>query len=89
MQVRIDIPSDLHNALQSSWGDVSTAAKEALAIESYRTGRISLGMMAEFLGMGVLEADEWLARRAVPIPITEEDFEADRRDLASIFPEMR
>lgn len=75
--------------LQAQWGDLSVAAKEALAIESYRTGRISLGVLAEMLDMGVIEADAWLAQRGVPLDYTPDDLAADRDDLAALFPEMR
>lgn len=89
MQIEIDISKDLADALRGEWGDLSLAAREALAIESYRRGKISLGMLAEMLGLGVIEADEWLARHNVPLNYSPEDLDADRRDLASLFPEMR
>ncbi len=88
MQIDLDIPTKLENALREEWGDLSLAAKEALAIESYRTGRISIGFLAEMLGMGVIEADEWLAKRGVPLNCSQDDLEADRRDLSALFPEI-
>lgn len=89
MKLEIEIPDELQRALAAEWGDLPSAAREALAIESYRTGRLSLGMLAEMLGMGmgVLAADAWLAQRGVPLNYTAEDLEADRRDLAELFPE--
>jgi predicted HTH domain antitoxin len=89
MQVEIDIPTNVERALRDEWGDLARAAKEALAIESYRTGRISLGLLAEMLNMGTIEADAWLAERGVPLPYTLQDLDADRRDLADLFPELR
>lgn len=89
MHLKIDIPKRLEGVLQAQWGDLSVAAKEALAIESYRTGRISLGVLAEMLDMGVIEADAWLAHRGVPLDYTPDDLAADRDDLAALFPEMR
>jgi predicted HTH domain antitoxin len=89
MHFDIRIPDEVVDALQAGWGDLPRAAKEALAIESYRTGRISLGVLAEMLEMGVIEADAWLANRGVPMNYSEQDLESDRRDLATLFPEMR
>lgn len=89
MHLNIEIPAHVEALLQKEWGDLSRAAQEALAIESYRTGKISLGVLAEMLGMGVIQADDWLAHRNVPLQVTTEDLEADRRDLAESFPEIR
>ncbi len=89
MQLRIDIPEKLESALSREWGDLSAAAMEALAIESYRTGKISIGFLAEMLGIGVIEAEAWLAKRGVPLNYTMADLEADRADLARLFPEAR
>lgn len=88
MSVHFDIPEGLECALRDAWGDLSTAAKEALAIESYRTGKISVGFLAEMLGMAVIEAEDWLAQRDIPLICTETDLEADRRDLGALFPEL-
>lgn len=87
VHLKIDIPEKLETALTREWGDLSVAAKEALAIESYRTGKISVGFLAEMLGMGVIAAEDWLAKRGVPLNYTVADLEADRADLARLFPE--
>ncbi|TWT41976.1 hypothetical protein RAS1_31020 [Phycisphaerae bacterium RAS1] len=87
MSIKVDIPARVESILRAEWGDLSQAAKEALAIESYRAGKISIGFLAEMLAMGVIEADAWLARRGVPLNYSAEDLEADRRDLRELFPE--
>ncbi len=89
MHVIIDIPDNVRDQLQAQWGDLSRAAKEALAIESYRAGKISIGLLAEMLGMGVIEADRWLGQRGVPLNYTADDLETDRRNLAERFPEIQ
>lgn len=70
-------------------GDLARAMKEAIAIESYRTGKINLGLLAEMLGMGVIEADGWLAARGVPLNYSVDDLREDVKDLAALFPEIR
>lgn len=51
-------------------------------------GSCSIGLLAEMLGMGVIEADEWLARRGISLNYAPEDLDADRRDLQQLFPEV-
>lgn len=70
----------------AAWGDLSRAALEALAIESYRSERLSLGAVAEMLGLSVLEAEEFLKRRRVDLRYTLDDFEADRASLKRRLP---
>lgn len=89
MRIDIQIPKEVENALRQEWGDLSAAAKEALAIESYRRGKISVGFLAEMLGVGVIEAREWLAARGIRANYTPEDLDADVSDLAGLFPEIR
>lgn len=89
MHVRIDISESAEAALRQEWGDLDRAAKEALLIESYRTGKVSLGFLAETLGMGVIEADRWLAERNVPLNYTYDDLQKDIATLAERFPELR
>lgn len=89
MNLHIELPKEVEDALTAAWGDLPRAAKESLAIESYRTGRISLGLLAQMLGMGVIEADACLAKRGVALDYSPEDLEADRRELAELFPELR
>jgi len=84
MSILIEIPKAIEDQLQARWGDVSQAAKEALAIESYRTRKISVGFLAKMLGMGVIEAEDWLKQREVPLNYSEEDLEADRRALSDV-----
>lgn len=55
MQLSIDISKTMETLLQGEWGDLSPAAKEALAIESYRQGKLSLDLLAEM--PGVVETD--------------------------------
>ena len=85
MSVTIEMPRDMEDRLVAEWGNLSQAAKEALAIESYRTGKISVEFFAKMLGMGVLDADEWLARRGVPLSYSADDLDADRKTLGELF----
>jgi predicted HTH domain antitoxin len=89
MTITFDIPERIREELASRFGDLGQAAKEALAIEGYRTGKLSVGQVAEILGMGVIEAQSWLGSRGIPVNYAVEDLEADRETLARLFPEMQ
>ena len=85
MSVTIDISKPAEDALRAEWGDLEQAAKEALLVESYRVGKISVGFLAEALGMGVIEADKWLLARGVSLNYSLEDFRADGRTGEELF----
>lgn len=82
MAINIDIPQPIEDVLRGEWGDLDRAAKEALIIESYRQGKVSLGYVAEVLGFATsIEAQQWLAQRKVPVNYELSDLEADRETL--------
>ena len=61
MDVIIHIPKGIEEHLEAAFGrDLAQAAREALAIEGYRTERLSLGQVAELLGVSTIEADHFL-----------------------------
>jgi predicted HTH domain antitoxin len=86
MAVNFELPKKIEDDLRSELGDVNQAAKEALLIECYRQGRISIGYLAQALGMGVIEADEWLRKRGVPLNYTPKDLRADVEALERTLP---
>lgn len=91
MAISINIPTHEEQALREAWGDgLDKAAHEGLLIESYRAGKISLGYLAELLGLETsIEAQGWLSKRGVHLNYSLEDLEADRRTLAKLFPEFK
>lgn len=84
MAITVEIPRDAEEALRREWGDLEKAARESLLIESYRTGRLSLGLLAQTLGIPVVQADQWLAEHRVPLNYTQDDLESDRRTLRDL-----
>lgn len=63
------------------------SVNESLAFEAYRRGLVSVGRLTEVLGMGVIEADRWLAERRVPLNYTREDLESDQQTLDRLLSE--
>jgi predicted HTH domain antitoxin len=82
--VTFQLADDLEQQLQRDLGDLGQAARDALLIEAYRRGKLSVGRLAHTLGIDVLEADAWLAARGVPLNYTAEDFQADQQTLRAL-----
>jgi predicted HTH domain antitoxin len=84
MDVILHIPKGIEEQLEAAFGrDLAGAAREALAIEGYRTERLSLGQVAELLSISTIEADEFLKERQVPLLYSVGDLERDRVALKS------
>ncbi|MCE2924157.1 MAG: UPF0175 family protein [Phycisphaeraceae bacterium] len=82
MVVNIDVPAWLTDALAASTGQpIDVAAREALLIEAYRRRLLSVGKLAEILGINSTPADRWLADRGVPLNYDVQDLEADRKTI--------
>ncbi len=84
MSITFHLGDDLEQQLARDLGDLNEAAREALLIEAYRRGKLSIGGLACALGISVLEADAWLGRRGVPLNYDIEDFEADVQTLREL-----
>ena len=85
MTVTFQLEDDLEKQLRQDLGDLSQAARDALLIEAYRMGKLSIGRLARTLGVGVLEADDWLAQRGVSLNYSFENFMANERTLQELW----
>jgi predicted HTH domain antitoxin len=85
MAISINIPKEVEDILRSEWGgNLEQATKEALLIESYRTGRITLGSLAQTLGLSRWDAEAWLGARGVKWNYDADDLEADHQTLSRL-----
>lgn len=85
MQITIDIPTELERTLRRALGDdLSQAVKEALAMEAYRTGALSLGQFAEMIGVSTYEADGLLKQRGIMLDIDVAEFEEELASLKAL-----
>jgi predicted HTH domain antitoxin len=80
MSLTITIPDDFAGVLGATAEERERRAREALALELYREGRISLRRMGELAGVGgdFWAADRLRAQHKVPLNYALEDLEADR-----------
>ncbi|HMG72894.1 MAG TPA: UPF0175 family protein [Pyrinomonadaceae bacterium] len=84
MQVLLTIPDDVAAELEPEGADLGRRALEALAIEGYRAEALSLGQIAEMLGLSINEADSFLKARGVALPVALEDFARDGAALEKL-----
>jgi predicted HTH domain antitoxin len=86
----LHLPTDASSVLKRAFGpNLDRAAVEALAVEGYRTGKLTAGEVARILGLETsIAAQAWLSERGVELNYSLEDLDADRQALAERFPEM-
>jgi predicted HTH domain antitoxin len=79
MSVTLNLPPAADQALRRAWGDqLDRKAFEALLIEGYRERKISVGRLAELLGLPTShDADNWLSERGVDRNYDFTDFQHD------------
>ena len=66
MSLTITLPINIQRHLELGWGDaLPRKAKEALAVEGYRSGILSTGEIAELLGISINAADGFLKERGL------------------------
>ncbi|HEV3022566.1 MAG TPA: UPF0175 family protein [Pirellulales bacterium] len=82
MSVTIEIPKHIEEALVRDLGpSLADTAREALAIGLYQSERLSLGQVAEMLGIAVYEAASLMKSRGVEVPYSIDEFDRDQESL--------
>jgi predicted HTH domain antitoxin len=78
MNIVVEVPPHLPDAMQSSWLDFTREAKLAMAVKLYEMKRLSSGMAAALAGVGRVEFLLELHRFGAPvIDLTREELDAD------------
>ncbi len=77
------LPDQAPRTLERAFGqNLDRAALEALAIEGYRSAKLTVGEVARVLGLSTsLAAQEWLAEHGFAANYSLDDLEADRESL--------
>jgi predicted HTH domain antitoxin len=85
IEVSVKLPRAILAAAQVKEGELEGLLKEALAVELYRLGKVSLGKAAEIAGVGTKwEIMNLLARYDVWVDYKAEDAEQDWDTLKEI-----
>ncbi|MGA3076357.1 MAG: UPF0175 family protein [Bryobacteraceae bacterium] len=85
MELTVQIPDELVHRMSASGGDLSRRALEALALEEFKSGRITKPELRRRLGFGTrYRLDGFLKSHDVYEDYTMEDFERDRDALKQL-----
>ncbi len=85
LELTVQIPDELAGRMSASGGDLSRRALEALALEEFRSGRITRPELRRLLGFGTrYRLDGFLKSHGEYENYTVEDFERDRDDLKQL-----
>jgi hypothetical protein len=86
MTVMVHLPAASEAAFQRAFGDdLNRAALEALCIEGYRAGKLSLGEVSNALDLETsVFALQWLGEHGVAMNYSSADFAADQETLAGV-----
>jgi predicted HTH domain antitoxin len=84
----ISIPDEFADVLGSSTEERDRRAREALALELYRAGKVSLRRMGRLAGVGddYWAAENFRALHKAPLNYSVEDLEADRQAAEKLLP---
>jgi len=83
-EITISVPAEIAANLAVNGGDLSRKTLEALAIEGYREGHLSIGQLALLLGLSVLEAEEFLQTKGISLNYSIADFEDDLKTASDL-----
>lgn len=78
MSITITLPEPIEAQLKEKWHNLPRRTLEALAIQGYREEILSIGQLAEMLGLSVIQAESFLKEKGVDLPYTLEDLNQDR-----------
>ena len=80
MSLTISIPDDFAAVLGATDEERERRGREAIALELYREGRISLRRMGELAGLGedYWAADRLRSKHGIPVNYSLDDLDADR-----------
>ena len=82
MNLTVQIPDDLARSLNAAGGDLSRRALEALALDEYRSGRLTKPELRHALGFETgYELDGFLKMHQVWIEYDEQDLARERASL--------
>lgn len=84
MDVQLQIPDDVALALNREATDLSRTALESLALEGYRTGRLSEGQLRRMLGFSTrMQVHAFLKEHHVYLNYSVDDLNQDLKSLAA------
>jgi predicted HTH domain antitoxin len=87
MNILIELPEEIVQKLEATWGDVPRKTLEALAVEAYRAGVLSSAQVQQMLHLpSRWETESFLKKVQAYLDYTEADLEQDIQTLRSVTP---
>jgi predicted HTH domain antitoxin len=77
MSIMLDVPNNIHEALHVSHAEAEARLKLELAVSLYTQKALSLGKAAELADMGLLDFNDILAERRIPMDYGEKELAED------------
>jgi predicted HTH domain antitoxin len=77
MSITLDIPNNIHEALHVTPAEAEVRLKLELAVALYSQNALSLGKAAELADMGLLDFNDILAERRIPMHYGEKELAED------------
>jgi predicted HTH domain antitoxin len=77
MPISFELPADLESRLRRQFGDLDQQAREAFAVEGYRSSKLSIGQVAEILGTSIYEAEGFLKACGAVVGLSDAEVEED------------
>ena len=82
MTITLELPDNAAAVLRNAWDDLPKATLESLAVEGYRSGRLSCAEVGNMLGhMARWESEEFLAAHHAWPGTTRQELESDLATL--------
>jgi len=82
----ITIPDEVASELGTATRDVEQRVLEAVALESYRAGKFSIGFVGRMLGLSLWDAEKFLDRHGARRSYTADMLREDRQTLGELPP---
>ncbi len=90
MAVTIQLPSDLEQRLRADFTDLDAQAKETLALDLFRRGKLSHSELSRVLGIDRVEIDSYLKRHnVVEGSLTMQDLDEQSQTLNRVLGPVR
>jgi predicted HTH domain antitoxin len=77
VSITLDIPNNIHEALHVSPAEAQARLKLELAVSLYAQRALSLGKAAELADMGLLDFNDVLSQRRIPMHYGEKELAED------------
>ncbi len=84
MQVTLKLPDEIAEGMGRD-AEIPRRVLEAVILQRYLAQEISLGRLAELLGLNRTESEAFLDRNNARLPYTQQMLDEDRRNLAEVF----